>query len=98
MSVVNFINKFDSHRPGMKGKNVLEIIREELSVWLVPRSEMFHDYQIWKEIHNFLEEHGGKVPERAGGTNLLLTRVITNMWPYCENKRDNERVISLGRS
>lgn len=59
-----------------KEKKGLEVIQEELSIRLVICSERFHDYQVYNEIHAFLEEHGVKATERLGGSKVLLGRVI----------------------
>lgn len=56
---------------------------------------MFYDYKIYKEIIQFIEDHGVKVPKLAGGTNLLKAIVITALWT--EREYDEEEKQELER-
>lgn len=70
MSVINFFAKFDHHHTGARGLEVIDIAQEDLSVWLVTRKEMFHDYQVFRQIRDFLESNKVRVPEQGGGGKI----------------------------
>lgn len=69
--VINFFSEFDTIYPGVKGRGVIHIAQEELSIWSVTRKKVFHDYQIYKKIRTFLEDHKVRIPEHEGGTIWL---------------------------
>ena len=73
----------------------LNIVQQELSIWLMTRMEVFCNYSIYKYIRMFLENKGIVMPDFVLGTNLLMLQVVEALWP--EQEYENDKKVALER-
>ena len=87
-----FIGIEKSHADAEK-EEILFTIRNELSVWALSRVEMFSNYNIYRSIRRFLENHDIPVPSSVANSSIVMIRVVAAIWPQDEFKIELDEAL-----
>ena len=83
--IVSYFQGFEDEYPNKSGIQVTEILREDLSMNAFARKETIACYQLFSQIRIFLEQYDINIPKAAGGTHMLVARIIEAIWQEFTN-------------
>ena len=79
--IVNYFRDFSTVHPNIDQVQIIDQIRRDLEISSLSDAGIMINYNIYKCIRAFLEGHGIELPARVNGSNMIIARILSTIWP-----------------
>ena len=81
--LISFANLFKGYEDdgALGGNELLDTIREDVSLFSFSRLEVQVNYDIYKKVKTFLKSRHVSIPSSADGTQSIMVRILATVWP-----------------
>ena len=90
----NLFTGYASQNPVPRGDSLLEQIREDLAPRELVHPEITVNFEMYKKIRFFLNQHGVDTPATGASGGLIVNRIIHTIWNHPGDEEERDKAIA----